>query len=121
MRRTSYRLARSFPQLPAHIAARAAFCPRIVRLAKHLQSFRQAHPFEEPLPKRVVGSGSADQCPFGRCLQVSKKLLQQRAVIRAKLAILTEYNSSVCVRGRELKVAMMEQERVCSSAHVSTG
>ena len=40
----------------------------------------------------------------GSPLQVAKKLLQQRAVIRAELAILTEYNGSVCVRGRELKV-----------------
>jgi hypothetical protein len=33
-----------------------------------------------------------------------EELLQQRAVIRAELDILTEYNGSVWVRGRELKV-----------------
>jgi hypothetical protein len=51
---------------------------------------------------------------------MAKKLLQQRAIIRAELAILTEYNGSVCVRGHELKVTMMKQERVSSSAYVGT-
>ena len=104
----------------------AVMYPKLVKkagggLTKQLRySFRQALPFEKPLPKRVVGPGSAHQCPFGRCLQVAKKLLQQRAIIRAELAILTEYNGPVCVRDHELKVTMMKQERVCSSAHVST-
>src|SRR5882762_748046 len=81
-------------------------------------SFRQALPFEKPLPKRVVGLGAAHECPSGRCLQVTQKLLQQRTVLRAELAVLAEDNGSVLVRGRELKVPMVKQERVRSAAHV---
>jgi hypothetical protein len=54
--------------------------------------------------RELLDLGRHTNGPFGRRLQVAKKLLQQRAVIRAELDILTEYNGSVCVRGRELKV-----------------
>jgi hypothetical protein len=83
-------------------------------------SFRQALPLQKPLPKRVVGIGSSHQCPSRRRLQVAKKLLEQRAVIRAELAILGDCNGSVSVRSRELKVSMVKQERVRSAAHVRT-
>ena len=101
-----------------------ATCGNLVTIARRGKPlrycFRQALPFEKPLPKRVVGPGSAHQCLSGCCLQVAKKLLQQRAVIRAELAILTEYDGFVCVRDRELEVTMVKQERVCSSARVCT-
>jgi hypothetical protein len=51
---------------------------------------------------------------------VAKNLLEQRAVIRAELAILGDCNGSVSVRSRELKVSMVKQERVRSAAHVRT-
>jgi hypothetical protein len=41
---------------------------------------------------------------------VSKKLLQQRGVLLAELAVFNEYEGSVGVRDRELKVTIVKQE-----------
>lgn len=94
----------------AAINGRGIFLPVDCGLVTQFHSFRQALPSEKPLPKRVVGRASAHQGPFGSCLQVSKKLLQQRGVLLAELAVFNEYEGSVGVRDRELKATIVKQE-----------